>query len=152
MRSMAASCLMKGSAKGNVALKKGFNGNIEKLTLANKNYRQVLYTGEHSQLVLMSLPPKTEIGLEVHDHNDQFFRFESGKGVVRINDNKYNVSDGSAVVIPRGAQHNVINVSDTEPLQLYSVYSPAHHVDGLVEATKEDADLNEEAFDGVTTE
>jgi len=131
---------------------KGFNGNIEELTLANDNFRKVLYTGAHSQLVLMSLKPGEEIGMEVHTDNDQFFRFEKGEGQVIIDGNEYQVADGSAIVVPAGAQHNVINVSDTDPLKLYTIYSPAHHKDGIVRATKEEAEANEAEFDGVTTE
>lgn len=131
---------------------KGFNGNIEEMTLANDNFRKVLYTGAHSQLVLMSLKPREEIGMEVHPDNDQFFRFEKGEGQVIIDGNEYQVADGSAIVVPAGAQHNVINVSDADPLKLYTIYSPAHHKDGIVRATKAEAETNEAEFDGVTTE
>ena len=127
---------------------KGFSGNIEKLTLENDNFRQVLYTAKHCQLVLMSLPVGEEIGSEIHEENDQFFRFESGKGKVLIDSNEYDVSDGSAIIVPAGAEHNVINIGE-EPLKLYS---PAHHKDGIVRATREEAEANEEDFDGVTTE
>jgi mannose-6-phosphate isomerase-like protein (cupin superfamily) len=131
---------------------KGFNANIEKETLENENFRKVLYTGRHSQLVLMSLLPKEEIGMETHTDNDQFFRFEKGNGKVIIDGNEYEVSDGSAIVVPAGAEHNVINVSETESLKLYTIYSPAHHKDGIVRATKEEAMANEAEFDGTTTE
>ncbi len=131
---------------------KGFHENIEKSTLENDNFRKVLYTGKHSQLVLMSLKPSEDIGEEVHEENDQFFRFEKGTGKVVIDGNEYEVTDGSAVVVPMGAQHNVINTSDSEPLKLYTIYSPAHHKDGIVRATKEEAEANEEEFDGQTTE
>lgn len=131
---------------------KGFNGNIEQLTIDNKNFRQVLYTGKHTQLVLMSLLPGEEIGVEIHGENDQFFRFEAGEGKVVIDDNEYNVSDGSAIVVPAGAEHNVINTSDSEDLKLYTLYSPSHHKDGIVRATREEAMANEEDFDGATTE
>lgn len=133
-------------------MKKGFHANIEKETLANKNFRKVLYTSVHSQLVLMSLKPKEEIGMEVHTDNDQFFRFEKGKGKVIIDGNKYDVEDGSAIVVPAGAQHNVINSSDKDDLKLYTIYSPAHHKDGIVRKTKEEAEENEEEFDGKTSE
>jgi mannose-6-phosphate isomerase-like protein (cupin superfamily) len=129
---------------------KGFNANIEKDTLANNNFRQVLYTGKHSQLVLMSLKPKEEIGMEVHSDNDQFFRFEKGEGKVVIDGNEYVVGDGFAVVVPAGAEHNVMNVSASEDLKLYTIYSPAHHQDKTIHATK--ADEVEESFDGITTE
>jgi len=131
---------------------KGFHANIEKETLENTNFRKVLYTGKHSQLVLMSLRPKEEIGLETHPDNDQFFRFEQGQGKVVIDNNEYEVSDGSAIVVPAGAEHNVINVSESEDLKLYTIYSPAHHKDGIVRATKQEAEANGPEFDGVTTE
>lgn len=131
---------------------KGYKDNIEKLTLENDNFRKVLYTGPHSQLVLMSLKPQEEIGMEVHEENDQFFRFESGKGRVIIDGNEYDVADGDAVVVPAGAEHNVINTSDSEDLKLYTIYSPAHHEDGVVRATKEEALADSPEFDGQTTE
>ncbi len=131
---------------------KGFKTNIEKGTLENRNFRQVLYTGKHSQLVLMSLRPKEEIGMEIHAENDQFFRFEAGQGKVIIDGNAYEVGDGVAIVVPAGAKHNIINVSDSKDLKLYTVYSPAHHKDGIVRETKKEAEANEEEFDGKTTE
>jgi len=120
--------------------------------LENENFRKVLYTSKHSQLVLMSLKPKEEIGMEVHPENDQFFRFEKGLGKVIIDGNEYQVSDGSAIVVPAGAQHNVINLSETDSLKLYTIYSPAHHKDGIVRKTKEEAIAQEAEFDGITTE
>ncbi|OGZ71774.1 MAG: cupin [Candidatus Staskawiczbacteria bacterium RIFCSPLOWO2_01_FULL_37_25b] len=131
---------------------KGFVSNIEKNTLENENFRKVLYTSKHSQLVLMSLAPNEEIGMEVHEDNDQFFRFEKGQGKCIVDGNEYEVKDGSAVVVPAGAQHNVINVSATERLSLYTIYSPAHHKDGIIRATKAEAEANEAEFDGTTTE
>ncbi len=131
---------------------KGFFINIEKATLENNNFRKVLYTSKHSQLVLMSLRPGEEIGTETHSENDQFFRFEGGQGKVIIDGNEYEVSDGSAIVVPAGAEHNVINVSDTEELKLYTIYSPPHHKDGIVRATKEEAETDSPEFDGQTTE
>lgn len=131
---------------------KGFVANIEEQAIQNNNFRQVLYTGKHSQLVLMSLRPGGEIGLETHPDNDQFFRVEKGTGKVIIDDNEYDISDGSAVVVPAGAEHNVINASSSEPLKLYTLYAPAHHRDGVVHATKADADNDDEEFDGKTTE
>ncbi|MFA6585789.1 MAG: cupin domain-containing protein [Candidatus Paceibacterota bacterium] len=130
---------------------KGFNANIEKETLANTNFRKVLYTGKHSQLVLMSLKPNEEIGMEVHPDNDQFFRFEKGQGKCIIDGNSYDLTDGSVIIVPSGAQHNIINVSSAEDLKLYTIYSPAHHKDGIVKATKAEAENGPE-FDGVTTE
>lgn len=131
---------------------KGFNTNIEKATLENNNFRKVLYTGKHSQLVLMSLQPKEEIGMEVHNNNDQFFRFEKGQGKCIIDGNEYALTDGSCIIVPSGAQHNIINTSEIEPLKLYTIYSPAHHKDGVVRATKAEAEANGPEFDGATTE
>ncbi len=131
---------------------KGFCSNIEKDTLENENFRKVLYTGKHSQLVLMSLAPNEEIGMEVHEENDQFFRFEKGQGKCIIDGNEYEVKDGSAVIVPSGAQHNVINTSATERLNMYTIYSPAHHQDGVVRKTKAEAEADGPEFDGKTTE
>ncbi len=131
---------------------KGFKDNIEYLARQNDNFRQVLYTGKHSQLVLMSLKAKEEIGMEVHPDNDQFFRFESGIGKVIIDDTMYDVKDGDAVVVPAGAQHNVINTSSTEELKLYTIYSPPHHKDAIVRLTKEEAVKDAPEYDNVSTE
>ena len=131
---------------------KGYKDNIEKLTLENSDFRHVLYTGKHCQLVAMCLKPKEEIGMEVHTDNDQFFRFEAGQGKVIIDGNEYQVGDGDAVIVPSGAQHNVINVSDTAELKLYTIYAPAHHKDGVIRATKAEAEADSPEFDGKTTE
>ncbi len=131
---------------------KGYNGNIEELTLQNDDFRRVLYTHTHSQLVLMSLQPNEDIGSEVHEDNDQFFRFESGQGRVVIDGNEYEVADGSAIVVPSGAEHNVINTSGTEALKLYTIYSPAHHKDGIVRATKAEAEADSPEYDDQNTE
>ncbi len=131
-------------------MKKGYKDNIESLTTENSNFRKVLYTGEHCQLVLMSLLPNEDIGMEVHPDNDQFFRFEAGTGRVIINETEYEVKDGDAVIVPSGANHNVI--AGDNGLKLYTIYSPAHHKDGIVRETKEIAMANEAEFDGVTTE
>ena len=131
---------------------KGFKTNIERDTLKNKNFRKVIYTGKNSQLVLMSLKPKEEIGLETHPGNDQFLRFEGGTGRVIIDDSKYTVKDGDAVVIPAGAKHNVVNTSTEEELKIYTIYSPPHHKDGTIHKTKEQAETDDEEFDGKTTE
>jgi mannose-6-phosphate isomerase-like protein (cupin superfamily) len=133
---------------------KGFHANLEQETLKNSDFRKVLYTAKHCQLVLMSLRPNEEIGMEVHPDNDQFFRFEKGQGEVFIDGNKYKVSDGSAIIVPCGAQHNVVNTSAKEELKMYTIYSPAHHMDGIVRATKAEAEKkeNDEEFDGKTTE
>ena len=131
---------------------KGFHQNIENLTLENRNYRRVLYTGAQSQLVLMCLKPYEEIGMEAHPDNDQFLRFERGTGKVIVDGNEYAVVDGDAIVVPAGAQHNVVNTSSENELKLYTIYSPAHHKDGIVRATKVDAEAREAEFDGKTTE
>lgn len=133
-------------------MKKGFVANIESLTLKNGSYRKVLYTGKHSQLVLMSLKPGQEIGEEVHEDHDQFFRFEEGHGAVIIDGVKSRVRDGSGVVVPSGARHNVINTSKDTELKLYTIYSPPEHLDGIVRRTKKVAEATEEHFDGKTTE
>lgn len=130
----------------------GYCANIEKLTLANNYFRQVLFTAPFSQLVLMALQPGDEIGAEVHEDHDQFFRFEAGEGKVFIDENIYEVKDGDAVIVPAGAQHNVVNVSETENLKLYTIYSPAEHQDGVIRKTKQEAESQEEHFDGKTTE
>lgn len=130
----------------------GFHDNIERATRENADYRRVLYTGRHSQLVLMRLRPGEEIGREVHADNDQFFRFEAGEGKVVIDGNEFAVTDGSAVLIPAGAEHNVINTSKTADLKLYTLYAPAHHRDGVVRASKAEAEAGAPEFDGVTTE
>jgi mannose-6-phosphate isomerase-like protein (cupin superfamily) len=131
---------------------KGFKSNIEKATLENNNFRQVLYTGKHSQLVLMSLGPSEEIGEEVHQTVDQFFRFEKGEGIVSIDGVNNEVTDGDAVIIPAGAKHNVTNMSKTTELKLYTIYSPPEHQDKIVRKTKADALAKPEEFDGKTTE
>lgn len=131
---------------------KGININIEQDTLENSDFRRVLYTGKHSQLVVMSLQPSEEIGLETHPENDQFLRFEGGRGAVFIDNNRYEVTDGDAVIVPAGARHNVVNLSDAEQLKLYTIYSPPHHKDGTVHATKKNAETDDEEFDGKTTE
>jgi len=131
---------------------KGFVTDIEKGTLKNKDFRHVLYTGKHSQLVLMSLKPGEEIGAEVHKTVDQFFRFEKGEGKVVIDGVAHKVKNGSAVVVPSGARHNVINTSKKAELKLYTIYSPPEHIDKTVRHTKADALAKPEEFDGKTTE
>lgn len=133
-------------------MKKGYQADIEKLTRENANFRQVLYTATDCQLVLMSLLPGEEIGLEVHEGGDQFFRFESGTGKVTIDETEYMVKDGDAVIVPAGSKHNVVNMSNTEALKMYTMYAPPHHQDGVVRATRAEAEADEPAFDGVTTE
>ena len=119
--------------------------NIEKDTIENTDFRRVLYTG-HLQLVLMSLEPKEDIGQEVHDHVDQFFRFESGEGKVVTEDNEITVKDGDVVVIPAGPVHNIINTSATERLSMYTIYSPANHPHGTVAHTKHEAEELEKKY------
>ena len=125
--------------------------NIEQETLNNSNFRRVLYTAKNSQLVLMSLKPKEEIGSEVHQL-DQFIRVEKGQGKSVLNGQEYNISGGFAVVVPAGTEHNIINTSETEDMKLYTVYSPPNHRDGVVHDTKVQAESDEEHFDGKTTE
>ena len=131
---------------------KGFKSNIARDTLENNNFRKVLYSGKHLQLVLMSIKVGGEIGEEIHHDNDQFFRFESGTGKCIIDENEYHLKDGDVIVIPAGAKHNIINTNDTAELKMYTIYAPPHHKDGIVRTTKEEAEKNEAEFDGVTTE
>lgn len=130
---------------------KGFVDEIERLTKQNADFRRVLYTGKHLQLVLMTLKPGEEIGEEVHEDRDQFFRIEDGRGEILIDGVRTGIEDDDAVVVPAGARHNVINTG-SEPLKLYTVYGPPEHRDGVVHRTKADAEANEEHFDGKTTE
>ena len=129
---------------------KGYITNIEQDTRKNADFRRVLYTAPHSQLVLMSLKPGEEIGEEVHKL-DQFFRFETGRGTVVLDGVTHEVKDGTAVVVPAGAWHNVINNGEVD-LKLYTIYSPPEHRDAVIRHTKEEAIENEEHFDGKTTE
>lgn len=130
---------------------KGYVTNLEQDTLANNNFRQVLYTGKFSQLVLMSLGAGEEIGEEVHTL-DQFLRIEKGVGKAVLDGVEYALEDGSCVVVPAGMTHNIINTSPTEALKLYTVYSPPEHQDGVLRTTKKEAMESEEHFDGRTTE
>jgi mannose-6-phosphate isomerase-like protein (cupin superfamily) len=122
----------------------GFVKNIEQETLENENFRKVLFTSQHGQVVVMSLLPSEEIGLEVHTTTDQFFRVESGEGKVLMNGEESLISDGTAIVVTAGTEHNVINMSADKPLKLYTIYMPAHHVDGTVHKTKADAEADTE--------
>ena len=130
---------------------KGYHDNIEWATEANGNFRRVLYTGHNMQLVLMSIPSGCDIGFEVHEDRDQFFRFEAGTGEVVIDDNTYAVKADDAVIVPQGARHNVRCTGD-EPLKLYTIYAPPEHVDGTVHHTVDEARAAHEHFDGKTTE
>lgn len=140
------------SAANGGTVMRGYKNNIEKLALANNNFREVLYTAKHSQLVLMSLQPNEDIGAEIHKESDQFFRFEKGDGKVIIDDKEYLVSDGDAIIVPSGAKHNIINTSGDKQLKMYTLYSPPHHKDGTIHQTKEQAATDTEKFDGQTTE
>jgi mannose-6-phosphate isomerase-like protein (cupin superfamily) len=130
---------------------RGYVTNIEQDTLSNSDFRRVLYTAKNSQLVLMSLGPKEDIGEEIHTL-DQFIRVEAGNGVAILDEVEHRISDGFAVVIPAGTKHNVVNDSSTEELKLYTLYSPPEHRDGTVHSTKSDSLAHEEHFDGKTTE
>ena len=132
---------------------KGYHDDIEQQTTGNDDFRRVLYTGHHLQLVLMTLRPGEEIGSEVHEDRDQFFRFEQGEGQVDIDDNTYDVEDGSGVIVPQGARHNVRNTGE-EPLKLYTLYGPPEHKDGVVQSTKGEAEARHHAeeWDGATSE
>jgi mannose-6-phosphate isomerase-like protein (cupin superfamily) len=130
---------------------KGFVDDIEDLTEENEDFRRVLYTGKNLQLVLMSLKPGEEIGEEVHEDRDQFFRVEDGEGEILIDGKVSHIEDDFAMIVPAGARHNVRNTGDT-PLKLYTLYAPPEHVDGTVHRTKAEADAAHEHFDGRTTE
>jgi mannose-6-phosphate isomerase-like protein (cupin superfamily) len=129
----------------------GFVDDIEKLTESNTDFRRVLYTGKYIQLVLMALQPGEDIGEEVHDDRDQFFRVEKGSGEILIDGKKTPVKADDAMIVPAGARHNVTNTGN-EPLLLYTLYGPPEHKDGIVRATKAEAEASEEHFDGTTTE
>lgn len=118
----------------------GYSINIEEKTLAGNNFREVLYTTQRTQLVIMTLQPGEEIGLEKHEGHDQFIRVEAGQGVAILDGEQHKLEDGVAVVIPAGTEHNVINTSDSEPMRLYTLYTPPEHPDGIVHATKAEAD------------
>jgi len=130
---------------------KGYAADLEKLTRENEDFRRVLYTAQHSQLVLMNLRPGEEIGEETHEL-DQFLRIEEGKGKAVLNGAEHLLQDGSAIVVPAGTRHNVINTSPNRPMKLYTIYSPPEHRDGTVHTAKADAMREEEHFDGKTTE
>ncbi len=129
---------------------KGYIENIEKLSLENNNFREVLYTSKNCQLVIMSLLPGEDIGEEVHDV-DQFLRVEQGQGQTILNDQAHKIEDGSAIIVPAGMKHNIINTGDTV-MKLYTLYTPPDHKDRIIHKTKEDAEGDDEHFDGVTSE
>ena len=130
---------------------KGFVADIEKLTVENADFRRVLYTGHNIQLVLMTLRPGEEIGEEVHDDRDQFFRVEEGAGEVWIDDVRIPIKDDDAIIVPQGAKHNVVNTGSA-PLKLYTLYGPPEHRLDVVHQTRPQAEADDEHFDGRTTE
>ncbi len=121
----------------------GFVANINDLTLRNENFRQVLFSGQFCQLVVMSLAPGEEIGTEVHQTVDQFFRIEEGNGKIVMNGEETEVKDDDVVIVPAGTQHNLVNLSLTDHLKLYTIYSPPQHKDGTVHKTKLEAEADE---------
>ena len=130
---------------------KGFIDDLEERTEHNTDYRRVLYTAEHMQLVLMAVPPGEEIGEEVHNEGDQFFCIEKGSGEISIDGHKTKVKSDMAIIVPAGARHNIRNTG-TKPLRLYTLYAPPAHAEGTVQATKADAEASKEHFAGATTE
>lgn len=131
---------------------KGFHSNIESETLENDSFRDVLYTGKHLQLVLMSLKVGEDIGEETHANNDQFFRFESGYGKCIIDGHEYEVKEGDVIIVPAGASHNVINTDKKIALKLYTIYGPPNHQDGFIAVSKGEAQASKEKFEGGTSE
>jgi len=130
---------------------KGFVQDIDALTVGNTDFRRVLYTAKHCQLVVMALPPGGEIGMEVHDHLDQFFRVEQGEGEAILEGVTSAIREGFAVIVPAGTNHNIVNTG-SGPLKVYTIYSPPNHRDGVVHHTREEAEADDEHFDGKTTE
>lgn len=120
---------------------RGFVKNIEEITLSNNNFRKVIHTGQHAQLVVMSLLPNEDIGMEVHNETDQFLRIEKGEGKVIMNTEEHLIKDGSAIIVPAGTKHNIINSSSTNSMKLYTIYSPSHHKDGTIHRTKDEAEV-----------
>jgi len=131
-------------------MKKGYVNNIEKDTLENSNFRKVLYTSKHSQLVVMNLKPGEDIGEEIHEL-DQFIRIEKGTGKAVLDGVEHNIEDDWAIIIPEGTKHNIINTGEGE-MKLYTIYSPPEHKDGVIRSTKQEAEEQEEHFDGETSE
>lgn len=130
----------------------GYVHNIEQAALENEYFRKVLYTDKKLQLVVMALQPSEEIGMETHTVEDQFIRVEQGSGKAIIDGQESSIEDGTAIIIPAGAEHNIINTSAESSMKLYTLYSPPHHEDGTIHKTKAEADASEEHFDGKTTE
>ena len=148
MASLASNTPVEQNNQG--AIMKGYVQDIESLAIKNDDFRQVLYTAKHCQLVLMALKPKEEIGAEVHKL-DQFFRVEEGSGAVVLDGVQTAIRAGFAVVVPAGVNHNIINTGSV-PLKLYTIYSPPNHRDGVVHHTRAEAEADNEHFDGKTTE
>lgn len=141
----------RGATERSESTKRGLVTNIEKLSEQNGDFRRVVYTGKHSQLVVMALPPGEHIGAEIHRDVDQFFRVEEGSGEVKLGSERTPLGPGSAIVVPAGTKHDVKNTGD-KPLKLYTIYSPPQHRDGVVHHTRADAERDTEHFDGKTTE
>lgn len=120
----------------------GYIIDIEKKTLANENFREVLYTAQHCQLVVMNLQPKEDIGVEIHEIVDQFIRVEEGEGKAILNGKEYALTDGSAIIIPAGVKHNIVNTSSDKKLKIYTIYCPPHHRDKTIHKSKKDALLD----------
>lgn len=133
-------------------MKKGYKGSVGEVVAGNSNFRKVLYTGAHLQLVAMTLQPNEDIGEEDHEGHDQFFHFVSGEGEVLVGETTYQVTAGDVVIVPSGVLHNVTNTSDSAVLELYTTYSPPEHADGVIHSTKIEAESDDEHFDGGTTE
>lgn len=126
----------------------GYSIDIEKQTLENNNFREVLYTAPNLQLVVMTLKPGEEIGMETHEHGDQFFRVEAGEGEAILDGERHKLTDGSIVIIPQGVEHNIINTSADNDLKVYTIYAPPEHRDGVVHKTKAEADADDEHYEG----
>ena len=133
-------------------MKKGYKGSVSEEVIGKTNFRNVLYTGEKMQLVAMTLQPGDDIGAEIHEGHDQFFRIENGQAEVMIDETTYSVVGGDLIIIPSGANHNVTNTSETDVLEMYTIYTPPEHAEGTTHATKEIAEADDEHFDGTTTE
>ena len=146
---LGVAAVIAGSASS--APKKGYIANIEALTVGNQDFRRVLYTGKHMQLVVMTIRPGEDIGEEVHESIDQFFRIEKGEGELRIDGVASPVRSDDAFIVPAGASHNVVNTGKA-PLKLYTIYAPPEHRDGIARATRAEAHATDVHFDGKTTE
>lgn len=133
-------------------MKKGYKASVSEVVLGKTDFRKVLYTGEKMQLVAMAIQPGEDIGEEIHEGHDQFFRFENGVGLVLIDETEYQVQGGDVVIIPSGANHNVTNTSETEVLELYTIYTPPEHRHDITHVTKAEAEADDEHFDGTTSE